>query len=188
MAMVEDECWGLIEAARAAAAGDPDRHAALIAERLAARPAADIVSFGHWFRTKMDEANRTDLVTAVEWIYAANGLPHVSGDGWEYFRGWLVARGRRDFDAALADADVLADLFTTFDDFLSGEEVEYAAHDAYERATGARDVPEAMNEPSALESWPADVGSNARDPERFMARFPKLAARFGRQQFWDEAS
>ncbi|HEX8912072.1 MAG TPA: DUF4240 domain-containing protein [Humisphaera sp.] len=185
MAIAEDECWELVESTRAAAAGDPDRHAALLTERLAARPVADIVSFGHWFRTKMEEANRTDLLTAAEWIYAANGAQYVSGDGWEYFRGWLVARGRRDFEAALADADALADLFTTFDDFLSGEEVEYAAHDAYERATGTRDGPDEMNEPSALESWPGDVGSDARDPERFMARFPKLTARFGRQPFWD---
>ena len=33
-----------------------------------------------------------------------------SDDGFDYFRGWLIARGRQAFDQAVADPDALANL------------------------------------------------------------------------------
>src|SRR3954462_2796049 len=150
--------WDLIESARADAGGDPDRQAELVALRLSARPTGEIIAFARWVRTKMLEANRADLLLAAEWICAANGLPEVSGDGWEYFRGWLVAHGRGAYEPALADADVIREGFTSWDEFLSGEEIELAANQAYELATGLRDVPDETREPWLIETWPADEG------------------------------
>ena len=95
----------------------------------------------------MLQANSRALLTAVEWVFAANGLPEVSGDGWEYFRGWLVGRGRQEYQAAIENPDVLADYFTTFDDFLSGEKIEYAGHYGFELLTGTRDCPDEMMSP-----------------------------------------
>lgn len=181
--MTDEQCWQIIDLTRAAAGGDVHAQAALIARQLATRPPAEIVAFKRWVLTRMAEANRTDVFTAVNWIDAANGFPEVSGDGWEYHRAWLVGLGHRDFAAVLADPDVLADYFTNIEDFFGGEAIQLAAHYAYERATGSRECPDEMYEPSAVESFPAAVPEPEYERERLMVRFPKLVRKFGPPQF-----
>jgi hypothetical protein len=181
--MTDEQCWQIIDLTRTVAGGDVHAQADLITRQLATRPAAEIVEFQRWVLTRMAEANRTDVFTAVSWIDAANGFPDVSGDGWEYHRAWLVGLGRREFSAVLAHADAVADHFTNVEDFFGGEAIELAAHYAYERATGSRECPDEMYEPSAVESFPAAAPAPAYDRERLMARFPKLAKKFGPPQF-----
>ena len=181
--MTEADCWRIVELARAAAGGHVERQAEAIARHLATRPVDEIVAFSRWTRTKMLQANDAALLTAVEWVFDANGLPEVSGDSWEYFRGWLVGRGRDQYQAAIRDPDALADYFTTFDDFLSGEEIEYAAQRGFELSTGSRDYPDEMYEPSVLETWPGAEPDAERTPERLSVRFPKLRERFGPPKF-----
>jgi hypothetical protein len=181
--MTEEECWRVVELARVAAGGDVNKQSEAIERHLATRKAEEIVAFSTWTRTKMLEANTPDLLVAVEWIFVANDLAEVSGESWEYFRGWLVARGRREFDAALKNPDVLADYFTTFEDLLGGEEFEYAAHRAYESRSGAREVPDEMYEPSLVETWPGDHPKVERERAWLIARFPKLTKKFGPPSF-----
>ena len=163
--------------------GDIEKEPEAIARHLATRTTEEIVAFSTWTRTKMLEANTPDLLVAVEWIFVANDLAEVSGDSWEYFRGWLVAPGRREYYAALKNPDVLADYFTTFEDFLGGEDIEYAAQRAYESLPGAREVPDAMYEPSVVETWPGDEPGIERERDSLIARFPKLAEKFGPPAF-----
>jgi hypothetical protein len=181
--MTDEQCWQIIDLTRAASAGDIHAQAELIARQLATRSPDEIVAFQRWVLTRMAEANRTDVFTAVNWIDAANGFPDVSGDGWEYHRAWLVGLGRRDFAAVLADPDVLADHFRDLEDFLGGEAIQLAAHYAYERSTGTRDYPDEMYEPSAVESFPAAAPAPEYSQERLMGQYPKLAQKFGPPQF-----
>ena len=180
--MTEAQRWQIIDLTRAAAGGDVHAQADVITSQLATRPPDEIVAFQQWVLTRMEEANRTDVFTAVNWIDAANDFPEVSGDSWEYHRAWLVGLGRRDFKAVLSDPDLLADHFTDFEDFLGGEAIQHAAHAAYERATGSRDYPDEMYEPSQVESFPAAAPAAEYSRERLMARFPKLAEKFGPPQ------
>lgn len=181
--MTDEQCWQIIDVARAAAGYDVHAQANLITRRLARRPLDEIVAFKRWVLTRMAEANRTDVFTAVNWIDAANGFPEVSGDRWEYHRAWLVGLGHRDFADVLADPDVLADHFTNLEDFFGGESIELAANYAYERATGSREYPDEMYEPSPLESFPPAAPEPGYDRDRLTARFPMLTRKFGPPQF-----
>jgi hypothetical protein len=69
-----------------------------------------------------------------------------SDDGFEYFRGWLITRGREVFERALADPDSLADLLAvqaaaaTWNDL----ECEFAldiTNIAYPQVTGEEYLP-----------------------------------------------
>ena len=51
----------------------------------------------------MNESYRWDLWSAA---YLANG--GCSGDGFDYFRGWLIGQGRTAYETVLADPDALA--------------------------------------------------------------------------------
>ena len=181
--MTDQQCWHIIDLALAAADGTTRRHADVISRHLATRPAADIVYFGSWVRTKMRQANIADLSTAVQWIKAANGIPEVSGNSWEFARAWLVGRGRADFHAAMANADTLADAFTTYDDFCEGESIELAAHRAYEAVTGSRKCPDAMYKPNVVETMPPAGPDAELTAERLVARFPRLTKKFGPPRF-----
>jgi Protein of unknown function (DUF4240) len=181
--MTDEQCWQIINVARAAAGCDVHAQANLITRQLATQPPGEIVAIKRWVLTRMAEANCTDVFTAVNWIDAANGFPEVSGDRWEYHRAWLVGLGHRNLADVLTDPDVLADHFTKLEDFLGGESIELAANYAYERATGSREYPDEMYEPSPLECFPAPAPEPEYDRVRLTARFPKLTMRFGPPQF-----
>jgi hypothetical protein len=178
--MTDEQCWQIIDLTGTAAGRDVRSQADLVAAQLATRPAADVVAFKRWVLTRMREANRTDVFTAVKWIAAANGCPHVSGDSWEYYRARLVGFGRRTFAAVLADPDALANCFTAFDDFCEGEALEIAPHRAFEKVTGSREYPDEMFTPNVVESFPPAAPEAEYESERLIARFPKLARKFGR--------
>lgn len=60
-----------------------------------------------------------------------------SDDGFDYFRGWLIAQGRRVYEAALADPDSLADVAGA--DAAELEEILSLPADVYEETTGRED-------------------------------------------------
>src|SRR4051812_38861605 len=100
--MTDDESWALIEATRPGADGDED--AAALVSRLAGLDDAELVDFEVTLGRLTREANHWDLWAAG---YLING--GCSDDGFEYFRGWLIAAGRAAYEGALRDPDSLAD-------------------------------------------------------------------------------
>ena len=66
-------------------------------------------------------------------------LGGASDDAFDYFRCWLIGQGREVFEGALHDPDALAELLEDFDEEIDGdgEELGYAADEAYEQLTGA---------------------------------------------------
>ena len=181
--MTDNACWQIIERARSQSGGEFEVQVDLITEHLAARPAGEILAFGSWVRRRMADAILPDLLLVVEWVYDVNGLGPVSGDGWEYWLGWLVARGRDDFDAARRDADMVADFFTDIEDFLKGEELASAAGRAYEEVTGEAEWPDALYEPMLVEKRPGGPAAAEMTPERLRARFPRMSRKFGMPAF-----
>ncbi|MFE2111697.1 DUF4240 domain-containing protein [Kitasatospora sp. NPDC059463] len=74
-----------------------------------------------------------------------------SDDGFDYFALWLVAQGRRTYEAVLADPDALADVAEVRalvgrhlrewrdDEWPEWEELDYVAQEAFEELTGRGD-------------------------------------------------
>lgn len=111
--------------------------------------------------------------------YLING--GCSDDGFDYFRGWLIAQGRTVFEQVTADVDCLADLPAVqaaeaegID--LDGEQTLSIAWDAYEIATGTELPSDAftINYPDLDPAWDFDFD----DHSEVAARLPRIAALF----------
>ena len=107
-----------------------------------------------------------------------------SDDGFEYFRRWLVSRGREAYEAALADADSLAELPlkpTGPDNIWEFEEVYYVALEVFKAKGGKGDVRD-YSEPEAGLGGPGPTGVPfEEDVKHLSKRYPKLWKRFGKK-------
>ncbi|POX45252.1 polymerase [Streptomyces sp. Ru71] len=170
--MDETEFWELVDATREAAEGDPEEQADLLVERLVRQDPESVLDFARHFEVRYNRAYRWDLWGAA-WVL----LDGASDDAFDFFRCWLIGQGRHVFEGALHDPDALADLLDDFDEEIDGdgEELGYAADEAYEQLTGtvAPDlgIPPAPAEP---EGTPVDFENEAALAERY----PKLWYRF----------
>ncbi|CAL9426988.1 MULTISPECIES: DUF4240 domain-containing protein [Streptomyces] len=170
--MDETEFWELVDDAREAAEGDPEEQADLLVERLARLDPDSVLDFARHFESRYNRAYRWDLWGAA-WVL----LDGASDDAFDFFRCWLIGQGREVFEGALHDPDGLADLLGDFDEEIDGdgEELGYAADEAYEQLTGvvAPDL-ELPPPPAEPEGTPLDF-----ENERLLAeRYPRLWERF----------
>ncbi|NUT32717.1 MAG: DUF4240 domain-containing protein [Hamadaea sp.] len=104
--MNTDDAWRLVEQARAErglAGSSPQAVAERMAQLLAQRDPAEIVAFAQPWSDIVTDSYRADLWAAA---YVVNG--GASEDGFDYFRGWLIAQGRAAYEIALLDPDSLA--------------------------------------------------------------------------------
>lgn len=123
--MDRDRFWQIVETARAQAddADDADEVAAAVVAVLRGRPLAELVAFRQVQDELFDrDAHRWDLWAVA---YVVNG--GASEDGFDYFLGWLMAQGRKRWEATLADPDSLADIVDVDAGDLDGEEMLYVA-------------------------------------------------------------
>jgi len=170
--MEESEFWELVDAAREAAEGDPEEQADLLVERLLELDPETVLDFARHFESRYNRAYSWDLWGAA-WVL----LDGASDDAFDFFRCWLIGQGREVYEGAVHHPDSLADLLDDFDEEIDGdgEELGYAADEAYEQLTGtvAPDlgIPAAPSEP---EGTPLDF-----ENEQVLAeRYPKLWERF----------
>ncbi|AWI28085.1 DUF4240 domain-containing protein [Streptomyces tirandamycinicus] len=171
--MDETEFWEIIDSTRDAAEGDPEDHADLLVERLLQLDPDSVLDFARHFEARYNRAYRWDL-----WGAATVLLGGASDDAFDYFRCWLIGQGREVFEGAVHAPDSLAELLDDFDEEIDGdgEELGYAADEAYEQLTGtaAPDLGIAA-QPAEPEGAPFDLES-----DRVLAeRFPALWERFG---------
>ncbi|MFG2473403.1 DUF4240 domain-containing protein [Streptomyces fagopyri] len=170
--MDETEFWELVDTTREAVEGDPEDHADLLVERLVQRDPDVVLDFARHFEARYNRAYRWDVWGAA-WVL----LDGASDDAFDFFRCWLIAQGREVFEGAMHDPDALAELLDDFDEDLDGdgEELGYAADEAYEQLTGvvAPDlgIPPAASEP---EGTPLDFENEGVLAERY----PRLWERF----------
>jgi hypothetical protein len=164
--MEQSQFWQLIEVAKAEADGDTEAQVAILEKKLKALPTEEIAQFDRIFHEMMALSYRWDLWGAA---YVLNG--GCSDDGFDYFRGWLIAQGEAVFNAALADPESLAEVGELE---VECERIWYAAHKAYEAKTGSEMPPDRVPCPKEPigEEW---------DEEEVDQMYPRLAA------LWDEA-
>jgi hypothetical protein len=116
----------------------------------------------------MAESYRSDLWAVA---YVANG--GASDDGFDYFRGWLLTRGRERFEAALRDPPAAVDGAHRLVPFLpfECEEMLGVADEAYRRGAHAP-LPEWTNVP-----WPDPPLGKPWTEETMEQVYPGLKAR-----------
>ncbi|MFF3020693.1 DUF4240 domain-containing protein [Streptomyces sp. NPDC057939] len=105
--MNKQQFWQLIEEARDQASNPNDGEAVAreATALLASRPFEEIIAGEQVLWELMVESYTNPLWAAA---YLANG--GCSDDGFDYFRGWLIAQGREVFERVVADPDALAEL------------------------------------------------------------------------------
>ena len=131
--MTHETFWSLIEESHTLAHGDDNAQCKILQGQLEQLPATEIQSFDQIY-DEMRMASYDNRLWAA--AYIING--GCSDDGFEYFRGWLISRGQKVFDAALQDPGSLAEVITHEEgegDF-ELEEMLYIARRAYEKKTG----------------------------------------------------
>lgn len=173
--MDETEFWELIDSTRAAADGDPEDHADLLVERLVQLDPDAVLDFARHFEARYNRAYHWDL-----WGAAAVLLDGASDDAFDFFRCWLIGQGRETFEGALHEPDALAELLDDFDEEVDGdgEELGYAADEAYEQLTG--DVaPDLGIAPAPPE--PAGSPVDFEDDSQLARYYPRLWERFAAQ-------
>ena len=162
-----DRFWALVENARRDGTGC-ERVAERLTDTLATLPSAAITEFNEELTTRLVESYRWDLWAVA---YIANG--GASDDGFDYFRGWMITRGRARFEHALRDAPSAVEGAPWLGD-LECEAVLGVAHAAYENATG-----QALPRPTV--PWPASPTGEAWTEENLEQVYPGLTARVRRR-------
>ena len=165
--------WHMIESAKVESNGDCDQQARLIEQQLAKLLPEEIQSFHQIFWQQMRLSYDNDLWAAA---YIING--GCSDDGFDYFRGWLIAQGEAALRSALQDPDTLsayvsregADSYS-----YECEDMLGVAWRAYKGST-SQQMPSGEPIPYKItgESWEED-----ELPEKYSKKFPKLWAKFG---------
>ncbi len=123
------------------------------------------------------------MVRSYSWdLWGAAYVVHggASDDGFEYFRCWLISKGRKVFDRVAADPDSLADMLApTVEGVLEFEQFAYVARDVWGEKTGHS----GSEMPNAAEMiYPGREPSGTRfdeDAAYLAKRYPKLWRRFG---------
>ncbi len=172
-AMKEERFWAIIDATLPLA-DDPVRQKQALVAALKKMKPDDIAAFQAAFTETVDRAYTWDLWGAAYVIHGG-----CSDDGFEYFRRWLVSKGREVFETVVNDPERLAkmELEPGPDGGFQFEEFGYAGMEAWEAAGGQGklmdqiDIPKATTEP--------DGEPFEEDEDHLSARFPRLWKRYG---------
>jgi hypothetical protein len=177
----EADFWQLIAQARVQANQDPYEVCNQITELLLARPSADSLQFQRIFERLHNVSYRADLWGAA---YLMNG--GCSDDGFDYFRGWLIAQGKEVFEAALANPDSLIHAIGDADEADFGfedEDILNLGRRAWLQQTGSDDAafdqahgPYARLPQLGEFEWSGDDGDI--DERKGKQLYPRLWARF----------
>jgi hypothetical protein len=172
--MRTDDFWAVIARATADRPASPADVAKRAVAELAAGDPEEIVAWGQ-------HLDKVLVASGTEDLWAAANLIHggCSEEGFDAFRGWLIAHGREAVARSVRSPDSLADVPVVRAAAETGAvfeapEVLSIAAEAYREATG-EDLPgeeRPKTRPDVAELWDFD------DEEEMQRRLPKLSALF----------
>jgi hypothetical protein len=163
--MTKDDFWKLIATSRRDSE-DVDHQMAKLHDLLVELPVEDILGFFTSFQECIRDAYTEELWAAA---YIVNG--GCSDDGFDYFMGWLIAQGRKAFEAVIEDPERLAEIAER-DDHVECGRMWSAAAIAYEAKTGKVDfykITKGVTRQLRGKPW---------DEETVDQLYPKLARKF----------
>lgn len=176
--MNEDQFWAIVQKAVDEAGDDEDEYLEVVMHELSKLSLKEMVGF----RLRTDKL-LYDSYTSEMWCagYLMNG--GCSDDGFEYFRLWVISRGRKVYEAALANPDNLIDYIAEDSDmdFFEFELFWYAAIYAFEEATDADlyDYIDDDNFTTREGNYPNfEFNWDEEDPESMKKLCPRLFERF----------
>lgn len=163
--MTTDEFWKIVDDARASD-GNREVDVSNVRRTLEGLSVDSILGFEKELQTRMAESYRWDLWAVA---YIVNG--GCSDDGFDYFRGWLISKGRAYYETALQDAERAAD--DAEPDANECEDILYVAASSYKAKTSAYPTGVGVKRPS-------DPVGTPWDEDDLAARYPKLWERFSK--------
>lgn len=132
--MDEEQFWAIVQTAVDEAGNDEDEYLEVAKRELSKLSLKEMIGL----RLRTDKL-LYDSYTSEMWCagYLMNG--GCSDDGFEYFRLWVISRGRKVYEAAMANPDNLIDYIGDDDemDFFEFELFWYVALEAFEEAVDA---------------------------------------------------
>ncbi len=162
--MTIDEFWAILEKARGESDGDDEVFLEKVRARLEKLRPEEIVSFDVHYDALRFRAYRKELWGAA---YLMNG--GCSDDGFEYFRAWLISRGKKVYEQALTDPDSLEAVCDPDSDCHELEEFMGLAGEAYEFRTG-KPLPDRKRE------FPTLTGRDW-DEDSLDSLYPRISAK-----------
>ena len=176
--MDEEQFWAIVQTAVDEAGNDEDEYLEVVKRELSKLSLKEMIGF----RLRTDKL-LYDSYTSEMWCagYLMNG--GCSDDGFEYFRLWVISRGRKVYEAAMANPDNLIDYIGDDDemDFFEFESFWYVALEAFEEAVDAELYDyiddenfktSEGNSPNFEFNWEED------DPESMQKLCPRLFEKF----------
>ena len=172
--MRTDDFWAVIDRATADRPGSPGEVAKRAIAELATRDPEEIVAWGRHLDKVMVASGKEDLWAAA---YLING--GCSDEGFDNFRGWLIAHGREVLARSVREPDSLSEMPAVQEAAINGAvfeagEVLTIAAEAHQEATGtalpAGEAPVTRPDPAML--WDFD------NEEEMGRRLPRLSAMF----------
>lgn len=169
----KQEFWALVDHS-AAFEAHPELQLKNLEASLERLTPDQIAEFEQMFDETMRQSYTWDLWGAA---YLANG--GASDDGFEYFRCWLISKGRAVYETVVANPDSLADLLAPGSQGdLEFEDFAYVARHAWAAKTRRdwNDMPVIANMAYDTEPKGTPLSEN---PSALAKRYPKLWNRFG---------
>jgi hypothetical protein len=156
--MDENGFWDVVELSRADSQDEQEAKLRSILKKL---PIGEVLAFDRIFNTMRFKAYTWDLWAAA---YIING--GCSDDGFEYFRCALIAAGREHYEAALRDAESLADWVEGGD--FEFEALGYVAPGVFREKSKTKEFPQHNL------TFPKNPTGEPWEEDDLEARFPQL--------------
>jgi hypothetical protein len=172
--MSADAFWAIIDRT-AALEADPEGQLEALRTGLQTLSAEEVVAFTNAFEQQLRRAYRWDL-----WAVASIAHGGASDDGFEYFRRWLISKGRAVFERVLADPDSLADLIAPDSEgVLEFEEITYVSWEVWGAKTGREPSEIPMSTDFMTLGVEPDGAPSPDDQDELARTYPRMWARFG---------
>ena len=177
--MDEEQFWAIVQTAVDEAGDDEDEYLEVAKRELNKLSLKEMIGF----RLRTDKL-LYDSYTSEMWCagYLMNG--GCSDDGFEYFRLWVISRGRKVYEAAMANPDNLIDYIDDDAemDFFEFELFWYVALETFEEAVGAElyDYVDDENFDTCEGNYPSfSINWDEDEPESMQKLCPRLFEKFG---------
>ena len=177
--MDEEQFWAIVQTAVDEAGDDEEAYLEVVKRELSKLSLKEMIGF----RLRTDKL-LYDSYTSEMWCagYLMNG--GCSDDGFEYFRLWVISRGRKVYEAAMANPDNLIDYIDDDAemDFFEFELFWYVALEAFEEAVDAElyDYIDDENFKTCEGNYPNfEFNWEEDEPESMQKLCPRLFEKFG---------